>query len=64
MVVVLEKLSAEGPGVGDAAESFRECRAVLQGLESGLGVRVVVGDVRSAVGAGHAQLGEEHGDGF
>ena len=43
VVVVLEELDAERPCVLDGAESVGERRAVLQGLEGRLGIRVVVG---------------------
>jgi hypothetical protein len=36
-----------------------EVWAALQGLELGLGVRVVVGDARAAVGLGDAEVGEQ-----
>ena len=41
MVVVLEEVGAEGPGVLDGAEAAWERRAVLEGLEVRLRVRVV-----------------------
>ena len=43
IVVVVEESLAESPGILDRAEVLRECRAVLQGLELALAVRVVVG---------------------
>ena len=42
VAVVREEAVAEGPGVLDATEAFGEVRAVLEGLELRLGVRVVV----------------------
>jgi hypothetical protein len=42
MVVVGEELVAEGAGVGDRTEPVGKGRAVLEGLERGLAVRVVV----------------------
>ena len=63
VVVVVEEVVGEGSGVGEAGESLRESGCVLEGLELGFGVGVVVGAVRSAVGAGDAEVGEELGDG-
>jgi len=42
VVVVLEEVSAERPGVLDGSEPVRERRAVLEGLERSFGIRVVV----------------------
>jgi hypothetical protein len=42
VVVVLEELRTEGPGVLDGTEPVGECRAVLEGIERRLGERVVV----------------------
>src|SRR5664279_2841050 len=52
------------PCVFDRAEAFGEVGPVLQGLELCLGVRIVVGDVRSAVGLGHLQIHEQGGHGL
>ena len=49
-VVPGEERAAEGPGVLDGAEAVGKVGLVLEGLELGLGERVVVGDVRPAVG--------------
>ena len=57
VVVVVEEPGAEGPGVLDRTEPLREGGEVLEGLEAGLGVEVVVGDV----GAGHPQVQERLG---
>src|SRR5688572_32409166 len=40
----------------------REAGAVLEGLELGLGVGVVIGDVRAGVGLGDAEVGEQERD--
>src|SRR4029450_552281 len=61
-VVPAEEALAERSGVLDGAEPVGEGRVVLEGLELALGVGVVVGDVRAAVGAGDAQVAQEHGD--
>jgi hypothetical protein len=42
VVVVVEELGAEGPGVFDGSEPVWERRAVLEGFESSFGKRVVV----------------------
>ena len=52
------------PGIFETAEAFREVRPVFEGLELGLGVRVVIAGVWSAVRLGHAQVGQEYGDRF
>jgi hypothetical protein len=41
LVVPVEELAAEGPGIGDAAKAAGKARLVLQGLEVALGERVV-----------------------
>jgi hypothetical protein len=61
VVVPAEEALAERSGVLDAAEPIREGRVVLEGLELALRVGVVVGDVRAGVGAGDAQVGQQHG---
>src|SRR5688572_31215960 len=40
----------------------REAGAVLEGLELGLGVGGVIGDVRAGVGLGDAEVGEQERD--
>jgi hypothetical protein len=50
---------AEGPSVVHRAEPFRERRAVLQGLELGFGVRIVVGDVRAGVRPDDPEVNEQ-----
>ena len=44
MVVVLEEVGAECPGVLDGAEAAREYRAVVEGLEIRLPIRVILGE--------------------
>ena len=61
-VIPGEKLLAEGARVLDGSEALGKSRPVLEGLELALGVGIVVGDVRSAVGLGHAQVGQQQGD--
>jgi hypothetical protein len=50
LVVPLEELLAKGAAVLDAAEAIGELRAVLQGTELAFRIRVVVGNIGSAVG--------------
>src|ERR1035441_1941641 len=54
-VVPLEKLLAEGTAVLDAAEPIRELRTVLHGAELAFRVRIVVGNIGSAMALGHTQ---------
>src|ERR1035438_5206761 len=46
VVVPLHKISQEAASISQAAEAFRERRGVLQRLEPGLGIWIVVGDLR------------------
>src|SRR5450756_1419441 len=62
MVVVLEELGAECPGVFDGTEPRGEGRAVLEGLVDRLTVGVVIRDVWTAVGPSDPEVGEELGD--
>jgi len=64
VVVVVEERGAEAASVLDGAEPVGEGRAVLEGLELGFAVGVVVGHMRSAVRAGDAEIDEELGDWF
>jgi len=51
--------AAVGSGILDRTEARRECRAVLQGFELRLRERVVVGDVRTGMSLGDAQVGPQ-----
>ena len=62
LVVPVEELLAEGAAVLDAAEAIRELRTVLQGPELAFRIRVVIGNIRSAVGLGDAEIGHQKGD--
>ena len=64
VVVPLEEASAVSASVLDRAEALREVRSVFQGFELGLGVRVVIRDVRPAVGSGDIEIDEQRGDGL
>ena len=61
-VIPLEKLLTEGAAVLDAAEAIRELRAVFHGAEVAFRIGVVVGNIRSAVRLGDAQVGHQKGD--
>ena len=63
VVVVVEEPLAEGSGVVDGPEAAGEGRAIFEGLEVRLGVRVVVADVRAAVAAGDAEIDQQLGTG-
>ena len=64
LIVPLEEAAAEVLGVLEAAESFREFGLVFQGLEVGLGERVVVRGVGPAVRLGDAEVGQHQGGGL
>jgi hypothetical protein len=55
VVVVIEERGAERAGIGDGSEPSRKRRTVLEGLELGFAVGVVVGRTRwtSAPCSGH-----------
>jgi hypothetical protein len=59
VVVPGKEFLAVRPGGFDRGEPCGEARPVFQRLELGLGVRVVVADVRAAVGLGDAEVGEQ-----
>ena len=58
-VVPVEEVDQETPGVLHRPEPFRKLRAVWKRLERTLRIRVVMGDVRTTVGLGHSQVGEQ-----
>lgn len=59
VVVVPEEGVGEGLGVGQAAEAVGEAGAVLERLELGFAVGVVVRLAGPGMAAGHAEIGEE-----
>jgi hypothetical protein len=59
VVVPGEEVDAVGAGILDAAEALGKIRAVLEGLEPGLGKRVVVGHAGARMRLGDTQVGEE-----
>ena len=56
VVVPVEEILGPPASILLAAEPFWVIRAVLQSLELGFGVRVIVGNVRPGVGFGHTQV--------
>jgi hypothetical protein len=63
-VVPVEELLAVSASVLNRAETIGEVGSVLQGFELRLGVRIVIRDVRAAVGLGDIEVNEERGDGL
>ena len=61
VVVPAEQFRAERPGVLQRAEVLGKRWPVLERLELGLRVRVVVGDVGPRVGLGDALVGQQQG---
>ena len=64
VVVPAEELLAVSASIFDRAEAIGEVGPVLQGLELRLGVRIVVRDVRPAVGLGDLQIDQQRGNGL
>ena len=64
VVVPVEELLAVSASVLDRAEAIGEVGSVLQGFELRLGVRIVIRDVRAAVGLGDIEVDEERSDGL
>ena len=64
VVVPGKELLAKGPCVFDAGEAVGELRPVLERLELALRERVVVGDVRPAVGLGDPQVASSRATGL
>src|ERR1022692_3389542 len=64
MVVPVEEPLAVSAGVFDRAETIGEVGSVFQSFELRLGVRIVVRDVRAAVGLGDIEVDQERGDGL
>ena len=60
VIPVKERLT-KGPGILYRAESLRKPGAVLQCLELGFGVRIVIADMGSAMGFGDAHICKEMG---
>ena len=64
VIVPVEELLAVCASVLDRAEAIGKVGSVLQGFELRLGVRIVVRDVRAAVGLGDIEVDEERSDGL
>lgn len=62
LVVPVEEVPAEGSGVLDRTETLGEIRPIFQCLELGLGKRIIVAGVRSAVRLRDAQVRQQKGD--
>lgn len=60
-VVPAKECAAELFGVLYAAKAFGKFRAVLQGLEVGFRVRIIITHMRTAVGFGDAQVSQQVG---
>jgi hypothetical protein len=60
-VVPREEPAAERVSRGIGSEARRKIAVVLEGLEVGLGERIVVGDVRTTQRADDAEIGEQLG---
>ena len=58
VIPVKERLT-KGPGILNGAGSLRKLGAILQGLELGFGIRVVIADMGAAVSFGHPEIGQE-----
>src|SRR4051794_7063680 len=61
LVVPLEKLLAESTAVLNAAEAVGELGAILHGSKLAFRIRIVVGNIRSAVGLGDTQIRHQKG---
>jgi len=59
VLVPLKEGLAETTGVLDGAEAIRETGTVFQSSELAFRVRIVIGDVRTAVGFDDAQIGQQ-----
>ena len=59
MIVPVEEPAAVSASVLDRAEAIGEVGPVFQGFELRLGVRIVIRDVRAAVGLGDIEVDEE-----
>ena len=64
VVVPAEELLAVSASVLDRAEALGEVGSVLQGFELRLGVRIVIRDVRTAVGLGDLQIDQSAATGL
>ena len=58
-VVPSEEGLAMRPRIFDRSEAVREVRTILEGLELRLGVRIVIGDVRTAMRLANLQIDQQ-----
>ena len=58
VVVPLEEGLAEAASIFDGTEAIRETRAVFQGTELAFRIRIIIRNMRTAVGLGYAQIGQ------
>jgi len=63
-VVPIKETTTPSASIDLITEALRISREILEGFELSLRVRIIVGNVRSGVGFGHAQVRQEHGKGF
>ena len=61
LVVPREELLTEGATVLNRAEALGKLGAVLHRAKLAFRIRVVIGDVRTAMGLGDAQVGQQKG---
>ena len=61
-VVPIEEGLAMRPCILDRSEAVREVRAILEGLELRFGVRIVIGDVGTAMRLANVQIDQQFGD--
>ena len=64
VVVPLEEGLAEPTSIFNGAKAIRKTGAVFQGAELAFRIRIVIGDMRTAVGFDDTQVGQEQGHGF
>ena len=62
LVVPSEEVARIAPRILDLPEALGKTRSIFERLEVGLAEGIVVGDVRSGVGLGDAEVREQQGD--
>ena len=62
MLYQVKNAWAVGPRIFDRTEAIWKVGTVFEGLELRLGIRVVIGDVRAAMGLGNIQIDQQGGD--
>ena len=63
-IVPIEERRAETATIVKRAEAFRKLRGIFEGFELGLGKRIVVADVRTAMRLGNAEICEQKSNGL